>query len=160
MDERSNLVSLHFVEFKVSDVFVVKDRGNTGRSFEPTSNRVPGESACPRDGRSADSLDAQENDVVKRIAGGLDSVVGRARVGGERPTATGTPVSSSLASLGLEEAVPDDVPLARFVVVLTIYMGHTRALTGRTGYSLRFADRRVDLSPGRVDGWAQVSNSG
>ncbi len=100
MDERSNLVSLHFVEFEVSDVLVVKDGGNTGSSFEPTSNRIRGESACPSDGRSADTLDAQENDVVKRLAGILDSVVGCACVRGKRPSATRAPVSSSLADIG------------------------------------------------------------
>ena len=151
MDEGSNLVSLHFVEFEVSDVFVVKDRGNTGRSFEPTSNRIRGESACPSDGRSADSFDAEENDVVKRIAGILESVVGCACVGGERPSATRAPVSSSLTGLGLEEAVRDDVALPGLAVVLQSKLGQTRSLILRaTSHHLTGPDEEVDSSGRRI----------
>ncbi len=132
-------------ELEVPNVLVVEVRRAPSRSREPASNRVPGDSAGPGDGGPIEALDAQENDVVKRIAGGLDSVVGRARVGRERPAATRAPVSSSLACLGLEEAVPDDIALVHLSVPLTVYIGANLVDAARHGSPLCSAGQKLSL---------------
>ena len=93
--------------------------------------------------------------MVKRIAGVLDPVVGRARVRGERLVAIRAPVSSSLACLGPEKAVPDDIALVHLSVPLTVYIGANPVDAARHGSPLYSAGQKLDSSLYMIWSWGR-----
>ena len=145
LNERPNLISLQLRELEVANVFVVEERRAAGSSLEPASDSVPRQTADQGDDGPVEALDTQENDLVKQGAGVLDSLVGRASVGGESPATTCATVSSSLACLGLEEAVPDDIALVHLCVPLTVYIGANLVDAARHGSPLCSAGQKTRL---------------
>ena len=107
-DDRSDLIGLKFYRREPSYFSIIEPTTPGGCSFQPTMNRIPGDSLDSSDGGLVQAFDTERGDFIKGRATVLESIIRCAGCRAECLPTSLALVATTLSPPGLVEAMAND----------------------------------------------------
>jgi len=107
-DDCSDLVGLKFRDGKALNFLTTKSATAGSCSFQPTMNRIPGDTLDSSNSRFVHTLDTEGGDSVKRGPPMVESIIRCPDCRAERLSTNPTLIATMLSPSGLVEAVSND----------------------------------------------------